>query len=59
MMEKTVYLLETEWGGIPMWWGVVGDWTEVRTEGRVFDTERDAEDFGWANGLDDVYPVAK
>lgn len=54
-----MYLLETEWGGIPMWWGVVGDWTEVRTEGRVFDTDRDAEDFGWANGLDDVYPVAK
>jgi hypothetical protein len=55
-MEKTVYLLETEWGGIPMWWGDE-DWTEVRTEGRVFDTEREAEDFGWSNGLDDVYPV--
>lgn len=51
------YLLESEWAGIPMWWGIDGDWTEVRTEGRVFHSEKEAEDFAWEQCLDDVYPV--
>jgi len=39
-----------------MWWGDE-DWTEDFNEARVFTSEKEAEDFGWDRGLDDVYPV--
>jgi len=58
IMKKTEqrWLLEINWGGFPMWWGDE-DWTEDFNEARVFTSEKEAEDFGWDRGLDDVYPV--